>query len=319
MRGKSTFLSQGETCFAKSYLEPGRSRSRKIAALACEPPNLRHFLALGDYPADAPRAARQRSKNFPDHSGVTASVPDRLLPAVAFDAYLAERGCYPALDERFLPPPEFVWGGFKASDGAVLRWGHLPVPEAIGRPRAACVIAVGFGEFIEKHFETMRDLAARGIAVWCLDWRGQGRLDSAAALPDPAARPQFQPRRRGPRRVRRDQLTDCLPRLLVAHSMGGAIALVCLRRYPGLFAGAALSSPMVGLRTGKLPPTLIRVLTAPARAAGLGHCFIPGAREWRPDRVPTPETSRATTDAERFRLRHAWFSADPELRLDQAT
>ena len=101
--------------------------------------------------------------------------------------------------------------------------------------------------------------------------------------------------------------------------MGGAIALVCLRRYPGLFAGAALSSPMVGLRIGRLPPTLVRVLTVPARAAGLGHRFIPGAREWRPDHVPTPQTSRVTTDAERCRLRHAWFSADPELRLDQAT
>ena len=76
---------------------------------------------------------------------------------------------------------------------------------------------------------------------------------------------------------------------------------------------------MVGLRIGRLPPTLVRVLTVPARAAGLGHRFIPGAREWRPDRVPTPQTSRVTTDAERCRLRHAWFSADPELRLDQAT
>jgi lysophospholipase len=80
-----------------------------------------------------------------------------------------------------------------------------------------------------------------------------------------------------------------------------------------------LSSPMVGLRTGKLPPTLIRVITTPARAAGLGACFIPGAGKWRPDRIPSPEKSRVTTDAERCRLRHAWFSADPALRLDEAT
>jgi lysophospholipase len=243
-------------------------------------------------------------------------VPDSLLPAVSLDAYLGQRGMrHPALAERFLPPREFVWGGFTASDGAPLRWGHLPVREA----RAACVIAVGFGEFIEKHFETMRDLAARGIAVWCFDWRGQGRSIRPSRFPT-------RPRARNFNRDAEDlaefaatQLPRDLPRLLVAHSMGGAIALVCLRRHPGLFAGAVLSSPMVGLRTGKLPPTLVRVLTVPARAAGLGHCFIPGAREWRPDRVPTPQTSRVTTDAERVRLRHAWFSADPELRLDQAT
>ena len=246
-------------------------------------------------------------------------MPDSLLHAVAFDAYLGERARLPALDERFLPPRDFVWGSFTASDGAVLRWGHLPVPESIREARAACVIAVGFGEFIEKHFETMRDLAARGVAVWCLDWRGQGRSIRPPRFPTRPRARNFNRDAEDLAEFTRAYLPPGLPRLLVAHSMGGAIALVCLRRHPGLFAGAALSAPMVGLRIGRLPPTLVRVLTVPARAAGLGHRFIPGAREWRPDRVPTPQTSRVTTDAERCRLRHAWFSADPQLRLDQAT
>src|SRR5262245_17834227 len=159
----------------------------------------------------------------------------------------------------------------------------------------------GFGEFIEKQFETVRDLAARGIAVWCVDWRGQGG----------SIRPRRMPTRPRARKFDRDaedlaafaatKLDGGLPRLLVAHSMGGAIALLCLRRHPKLFDAAVLSSPMVGLRTGKLPPTLIRVITRPARAAGLGACFIPGACQWRADRVPSPEKSRVTTDAERCR------------------
>jgi lysophospholipase len=221
----------------------------------------------------------------------------------------------PALPERFLPPPGFLWGSFRARDGAVLRWGHLPVAGA----RAECVMVGGFGEFIEKQFETVRDLAASGVAVWCLDWRGQGG----------SIRPRRLPTRPRARKFDRDaedlaafasaKLTGGLPRLLVSHSMGGAIALLCLRRHPGLFAAAVLSSPMVGLRTGRLPPTLIRCITRPARAAGLGFCFIPGAGKWRADRIPTPERSRVTTDAERCRLRHAWFSAEPGLRLDEAT
>jgi len=101
--------------------------------------------------------------------------------------------------------------------------------------------------------------------------------------------------------------------------MGGAIALICLKRYPQLFEAAVLSSPMVGLRTGPVPPTLFRLITRPARAAGLGFCFIPGARKWRPNPPPSPERSRGTSDAERCRVRHAWFSAEPRLRLDQAT
>ena len=84
---------------------------------------------------------------------------------------------HPALPERFLPPPGFVWGSFIAADGAALRWGHLPARNAC----AECVLVGGFGEFIEKHLETVRDLAAQGIAVWCLDWRGQGGSIGRAA------------------------------------------------------------------------------------------------------------------------------------------
>lgn len=239
----------------------------------------------------------------------------RLLDSLSPVLPLAGSTRHPALPERFLPPPGFVWGSFTAADGAVLRWGHLPLRNA----RAECVLAGGFGEFIEKHFETVRDLAARGIAVWCLDWRGQGGSTRPRRLPT-------RPRARDFNRDADDlaaftaaKLPGRLPRLLVAHSMGGAIALLCLQRHPKLFAGAVLSSPMVGLRTGKLPPTLLRVITRPARAAGLGFCFIPGARKWRPDRLPSPERSRISTDAERCQLRHAWFSADPALRLDEAT
>jgi lysophospholipase len=101
--------------------------------------------------------------------------------------------------------------------------------------------------------------------------------------------------------------------------MGGAIGLLCMRRHPKLFGGAVLSSPMLGLRIGKVPHTLLRCITVPARAAGLGICFIPGAGKWRQSRIPSPERSRATTDADRCRLRHAWFSANPGLRHDEAT
>jgi lysophospholipase len=238
-------------------------------------------------------------------------LPDSLSPVLSIAGPLR----HPALPERFLPPPGFVWGSFIAADGAPMRWGHLPARNA----RAECVLVGGFGEFIEKHLETVRDLADRGIAVWCLDWRGQGG----------SVRPRRLPTRPRARNFTRDtddlaaftraKLPGQLPRLLVAHSMGGAIALLCLKRHPKLFAGAVLSSPMVGLRIGRLPPTLLRAITGPARAAGLGACFIPGAHKWRPDRIPSPERSRISTDADRCRLRHAWFSAQPALRLDEAT
>jgi lysophospholipase len=221
----------------------------------------------------------------------------------------------PPLAERFLAPANFVWGSFSTEDGAVLRWGHL----AAGNPRAECILVGGFGDFVEKQFETIRDLAARGFSVWCLDWRGQGG----------STRPKHWPHRPRGRRFDRDAgelaqfamecLTPGRPHVLIAHSMGGAIALLCLRRYPKLFDAAILSAPMLGLLNGRTPPVLLRAVTCPARLTGLGICRLPGTYRWHPDRPPTPERSRISSDAERCRIRHAWVSSNPALRLDQPT
>ena len=216
---------------------------------------------------------------------------------------------------RFLKPSEFVWGSFHASDGARLRWGHL----AAAQPRADCVMVGGFTECIEKYFETIVDLTARGLSVWCLDWRGQGGSE----------RPRYWPSRPRPRRYDRDagdlaQFTETLPsarhpRFLIAHSMGGAIALLCLRQSPGLFDAAILSAPMLGIRTGRLPRSIARCITGAARASGLGLCFVPGAGRWRPDRIPSPHRSRISSDPERCCLQYRWFSARAELRVDEPT
>ena len=181
------------------------------------------------------------------------------------------------------------------------------------------MVVGGFAECIEKYFETMADLAARGLSVWCLDWRGQGG----------SARPKRLPSRPRPRRFDRDAadlaafaekvMTVRRPRLLIGHSMGGATALLVLHRYPGLFDAAILSAPMLGIRTGGLPPALMRYLTGIVRAGGLGICFVPGRRRWRLDRAPTPESSRVSNDPERCRLQYAWFSAAAALRVEAPT
>jgi lysophospholipase len=221
----------------------------------------------------------------------------------------------PRLPARFLEPHGFVWGSFAAPDGAKLRWGHLPA----ANPRVECVMVGGFTECIEKYFETTVDLAARGLSVWCLDWRGQGGSE----------RPRRWPSRPRPRRYDRDANDLALfaktlppsrhPRLLIGHSMGGAIALLCLRQSPDLFDAAILSAPMLGIRTGRIPRPLARCIASTARAAGFGLCFVPGAGPWRPDRVPSPEISRVSSDPERCGLQYGWFSACAQLRVDQPT
>ena len=242
-------------------------------------------------------------------------MPDSYAPSPP--AYEQRRT--PPLADRFLAPPGFVWGTFETEDGATLRWGHL----AAATPRVDCVLVGGFGDFIEKQFETIRDLAARGFSVWCLDWRGQGG----------STRPKRWPHRPRARRFERDagelaQFTAAYlgeplggqrPRVLIAHSMGGAIALLCLHRHTRLFDAAILSAPMLGVPIGSTPPMLLRAVTGPVRLAGFGACRLPGTYRYDPNRPPTPERSRVSSDAERCRIRHAWVSTVPALRLDQPT
>jgi lysophospholipase len=270
---------------------------RGIGAIAAQrravPSTFRWLMPDTDIADPSPRETRRfNAKRSPDEA---ARVP--LFPA------------------RFLEPPGFVWGSFAAPDGARLRWGHLPA----AAPRVECVMVGGFTECIEKYFETTLDLATRGLSVWCLDWRGQGGSE----------RPTRWPTRPRPRRYDRDANDLALftrtlppprrPRLLIAHSMGGAIALLCLRQSPELFDAAILSAPMLGIRTGRMPRTVARCITGAARASGLGLCFIPGAGRWRPDRIPSPEGSRISSDPERCRLQYGWFSARAHLRVDEPT
>jgi lysophospholipase len=219
------------------------------------------------------------------------------------------------LPARFLEPPGFVWGSFTAADGAKLRWGHLRASAA----RAECIMVGGFTECIEKYFETVADLAERGLSIWCLDWRGQGGSE----------RPRRLASRARPRRYDRDAADLALfiqslpltgqPRFLIAHSMGAAIALLCLHQTSSLFDAAILSAPMLGICTGRIPAALARCITVTARALGLGLRFVPGASRWHPDRIPSPEASRVSSDPERCQIQYSWFSACAELRVDEAT
>src|ERR1700761_4707764 len=71
-------------------------------------------------------------------------------------------------------PDNVVAGCVKPPDGVNLRYA-LWAPPA-GRKGTVCIFP-GRSEFIEKYFETVRDLRDRGFAVAVLDWRGQGLSD----------------------------------------------------------------------------------------------------------------------------------------------
>src|ERR1700741_1230698 len=68
-------------------------------------------------------------------------------------------------------PEDVVSGMLKTRDGVSVRFARWAPPP--GRKGTVCLFP-GRAEFIEKYFETVRDLRARGFGVARLDWRGQG-------------------------------------------------------------------------------------------------------------------------------------------------
>ncbi len=169
-------------------------------------------------------------------------------------------------------PDDVVTGAIKTPDGVNLRFARWTPPP--GR-KGTVVVLQGRAEFIEKYFETVRDLRARGFAVAAFDWRGQGLSDRA--LSD---------RHKGYVRNFNDYITDleammeqvvlpdCPPPIFaLGHSMGGAVAIRACHDGSRWFERIVLSAPMIAL-----PGALSRVAGPVARfmrLLGIGGAYVP--------------------------------------------
>jgi lysophospholipase len=171
-------------------------------------------------------------------------------------------------------PEDVVTGTLKTLDGVSLRFARWAPPP--GRKGTVCLFQ-GRAEFIEKYFETVRDLRARGFAVATLDWRGQGLSDRA-----------LRNSRKGYVRdfsrydvdldtfVREVVLPDCPPPFFaLAHSMGASILLRAAYQGHRWFDRTVLLAPMIAL-PGMRRSTLTRVGVKALRLLGLGGAYVPG-------------------------------------------
>lgn len=135
----------------------------------------------------------------------------------------------------------------KTPDGVRLRYATFA--KGPGPSRGTVCLVHGRTEFIEKYFETIADLQARGFTVATFDWRGQGGSDRLIG-------------NRALGHVRRfeDYVTDLMtfhrevllpdcpgPYHLVGHSMSGLVCLEIGRRDRMMFERIFLSAPMLGL------------------------------------------------------------------------
>lgn len=203
---------------------------------------------------------------------------------------------------------------FSGADGATLRAATFFPP---GVARGSVVVSPGRSEPIEKYFEVVEDLLARGFAVLAHDWRGQGL--SARALPD-----RLKGHARGFKTFVADHkaLLDTFearlpkPWIAVSHSMGGCLTMLALAQGEARFAAAVLSAPMLGLNTAGVPPWLAKPLAWTMSRVGRSGDYVSAAYD---PLVQTFQGDGLTHDEARFDRYQAQLRADPEIALGGIT
>ena len=206
-------------------------------------------------------------------------------------------------------------------DGARLRLAHwLPA----SAPRATVLLLHGRTEFNEKYEETAGDLIARGFDVWSFDWRGQGLstrfLDDRQKGHVDDYDMLVEDLRAVIDHVRRVEGTGGgqRPLVLLAHSMGGLVAMRYLVSGTQDAAAAVLSAPLLGIGPGRFPTWLVKALARLAVWFGHEDGFAVTQRPWRPG-ADTFEGNAVTTDRDRHAIQQKWFRDKPDLVLGGVT
>jgi len=214
-------------------------------------------------------------------------------------------------------PDNFVTGMLKTRDGVGLRFARWHPPA--GRRGTVCIFQ-GRREWIEKYFETVRDLRARGFAVATLDWRGQGLSDRA--LSD---------RRKGhvgdfseydidlETFMREIVLPDCPPPIFaIGHSTGASVLIRSAYRGHRWFDRMVLSAPLIALggidRTMGLSAMMVRAL----RFAGFGSMYVP-RRDFAVVEARPFVGNILTSDPVRYARNAAVLEAEPALAIGGPT
>jgi lysophospholipase len=182
------------------------------------------------------------------------------------------------------------------------------------------LLLAGRGEYLEKYYETATDLTRRGFDVYSFDWRGQGL--STRMLPN---------RQKGHVDTYDDYLDDLdffvetimlpgakAPYVILAHSMGGHIALRYLERRADVFEKVVLTAPLIDLAMHPVLKTILRAYVWTSVKSGLGNRYVPGAGDSRhPGQVF--ENNKLTSDRARFESIGRLLAESPDLALGGVT
>lgn len=172
-------------------------------------------------------------------------------------------------------PDQFLTSKVLSPKTVILRYKSFTQHNARGH----IVIVHGYGERIEKHMEMAFDFHQAGFNVFAFDQRGFGR--STRLNPE------------GKDAIFVDRFDDYVldleqfivevvrpagqkPTFIFAHSMGGLVSTLLLRRQPDLVEGAILSTPMLSIDLKGVPRAMALKLSQVANSMGYGASYAFG-------------------------------------------
>ena len=209
-------------------------------------------------------------------------------------------------------------------DDAVIRLetlrdgGKMRVLSLQGRPpsgRGSILFLSGRADFFEKYLESLIHWRERGFDVTAMDWRGQGGSGRMAVDPLMGHAASFDPWVDDvDEMVAKWRSVSAPPHYLVAHSMGGHLALRLLAERGPALDGMVLTAPLLGLKVDPLPEWLARPIIRRKIKQGLSETYAWGQAR-RPKYAEKRRQRVLTRDPSRYEDEDWWKARQPELAL----
>ncbi|WP_051544908.1 alpha/beta fold hydrolase [Butyrivibrio sp. MC2021] len=232
--------------------------------------------------------------------------------------FLGEEDFLSAMEKENKPwrKDHVVRGQLKGADNIDFNY-YIVSPD--GPPKASITFVHGLGEFFGKYHEYFMYLALAGYKVFFLEQRGHGYSGGKTKDVDTIYIDSYMTYVRD-LKLFVDKVvvpeSKGLDMLLLAHSMGGAIATLFLETYDGYFKAAILSSPMFRMMAGNLNPIMRVLLKAYAVLFGQMQKLAPNQKHFDPN---TDFTKSSALSRPRFDYQLALRKRDQHYQTTGAT
>lgn len=182
----------------------------------------------------------------------------------------------------------------------------------------AVVISSGRIEGLDKYQELLWELYKNNYAVFIVDHQGQGRSYRALANPHKGFVTQFSDYAED-----LDLFDNQIVRhhwqgkkIMLGHSMGGAIAFDYLARFENHYSGVFLSAPMFDIYTKGTPKPLAKIAAKLACMVGLNKLYAFGQGDYKPEEFAL---NVLTSSEIRYQVFRKTYHKEPNIQLGGVT